>query len=296
MREVQLEGHVLLKMIKHCKQATPNVVSGTLLGLDVQETLEVTASFPMLDAGTEEESREVEEYQFDTLQCLRTVNVDCYVVGWYQSTYLSSYLNENWIQTQFSHQENLDQCVGIIYDPVLSADGKLLLKAVRLTDSFMELYRSQNFTRESLRQFLLKGDDIVQEIPIRIHNLHIIQGALWDLAKAPVPERDMSFSMLDTAVNPFLTKNLHFTLECIDDLSTEHSKLQYYHRSLGRQRAQQDMRRRELENKTDGKMDEEDKNLFKPLQEPSRLESLLITNQISNHCSQLGSLAGWARQ
>lgn len=48
LRVVQLEGQVLLKIARHCKEnATINtIVTGQLLGLDVGQTLEVTDCFP----------------------------------------------------------------------------------------------------------------------------------------------------------------------------------------------------------------------------------------------------------
>jgi hypothetical protein len=48
VRCVQLEGHVVLKITKHCRDNMPNPVSGQLLGLDVGPTLEVTDCFPFL--------------------------------------------------------------------------------------------------------------------------------------------------------------------------------------------------------------------------------------------------------
>ena len=45
-------------------------------------------------------------------------------------------------------QENIKRCVCIIYDPQRSGQGVLALKALKLTDPFMELYRNQNFTGE----------------------------------------------------------------------------------------------------------------------------------------------------
>jgi len=45
-------------------------------------------------------------------------------------------------------QENIRRCVCIIYDPSRSDQGVLALKALKLSDSFMELYRSNNFTGE----------------------------------------------------------------------------------------------------------------------------------------------------
>ena len=46
VRVVQLEGHVILKIVKHCQECAPALVTGQLLGLDVGSTLEVTDSFP----------------------------------------------------------------------------------------------------------------------------------------------------------------------------------------------------------------------------------------------------------
>lgn len=45
-------------------------------------------------------------------------------------------------------QENIRRCVCIIYDPSRSNQGVLALKALKLTDSFMDLYRKNNFTGE----------------------------------------------------------------------------------------------------------------------------------------------------
>lgn len=45
-RVLQLDGLVLLKIIKHCKENVPEVVTGQLLGLNVEDRLEVTNCFP----------------------------------------------------------------------------------------------------------------------------------------------------------------------------------------------------------------------------------------------------------
>ena len=46
LHTVQLEGHVVLKIVKHCKESQPALVTGQLLGLDIGSTLEVTDCFP----------------------------------------------------------------------------------------------------------------------------------------------------------------------------------------------------------------------------------------------------------
>jgi len=57
-------------------------------------------------------------------------------------------------QTCQCFQENIRRCVCIIYDPSRSDQGVLALKALKLSDSFMELYRSNNFTGEKYEFFL----------------------------------------------------------------------------------------------------------------------------------------------
>lgn len=43
---VRIDGHVLLRIAKHCRGCAPALVTGQLLGLDVGTTLEVTEAFP----------------------------------------------------------------------------------------------------------------------------------------------------------------------------------------------------------------------------------------------------------
>ncbi|KDO44069.1 hypothetical protein CISIN_1g034084mg [Citrus sinensis] len=81
LRVVQIEGLVMLKIIKHCKEFSPALVTGQLLGLDVGSVLEVTNCFPF-----PEEDEEIEadgaNYQLEMMRCLREVNVDNNTVGW----------------------------------------------------------------------------------------------------------------------------------------------------------------------------------------------------------------------
>jgi len=46
VKQVQLDGQVVLKIVQHCDSALPNIVTGQLLGLDVGSMLEVTDCFP----------------------------------------------------------------------------------------------------------------------------------------------------------------------------------------------------------------------------------------------------------
>lgn len=46
LRSVEIDGHAALRILKHCQECAPALVTGQLLGLDVGQTLEVTDCFP----------------------------------------------------------------------------------------------------------------------------------------------------------------------------------------------------------------------------------------------------------
>mmetsp|Transcript_35667 Transcript_35667/g.59129 ORF Transcript_35667/g.59129 Transcript_35667/m.59129 type:complete len:338 (+) Transcript_35667:101-1114(+) len=307
---VELDGLVVLKIIKHCQGALPGFVTGQLLGLDIGRTLEVTNCFPFpnkedTEARAEgaEEDEDGAEYQMEMMRCLREVNVDNNTVGWYQSTYFSSFIEDSCIETQFNYQENIKNCVVIIYDPSRTRATGMTLRAFRLTDTFMALYKEGKFTLDSLASANLSTSDVFQELPIRVRNSHLNSALLLELQdECGANPNHSDFQRLELHTNPFLEKQMQLLIECIDDLQQESNKLQHHERNVQRQKiAQQqyllkkkgDAQARML--KGDEPLPEEDlanNPLFKPIPQPSRLESLLITNQMQAYCQQINQFSG----
>lgn len=303
LRVVQMDGLAVLKIIKHCKECSPNLVTGQLLGLDIGTVLEVTNCFPFPSRGADEEDEAETDganYQLEMMRCLREVNVDNNTVGWYQSTYMGSFQTVELIDTFMNYQENIRRCVCIIYDPQRSSQGILALKALKLQDSFMELYKNNQFTGEKLREKNLTWQDIFEEIPVKISNSVLVSSIISELeTDAPVTQGDYDRLVLST--NPFMEENIEFLIECMDDLTVEQQKLQYYYRNVSRQQAQQQawLQKRRADNlarKAAGEdpLPEEDPTnpIFKPISEPSRLDSYLIVNHVSNYCDQIKGFSG----
>lgn len=46
LRNVAIEGSAVLKIVKHCQESQPLLVTGQLLGLDMGTRLEITDCFP----------------------------------------------------------------------------------------------------------------------------------------------------------------------------------------------------------------------------------------------------------
>jgi len=295
LTEVQLDGLVILKIIQHAK-ASSTLAAGSLLGLEQDQNLEVTNCYAFPSQDDDGAAEEAAEYQLDMMKMLREVNVDNNCVGWYQSTYLSSYCNLLLVETQYNYQANLgSNTVVIVYDAVQTSKGKLWIKAFRLTAKFMKQYAAcgGNMTQESL-----KYSEILEEVPIRIHNSGLINAFLFEQRQAETSTCD--FDRLDLCTNPFLEKNLEFLCEWVDDLAMEMSRFQNYERQSQRQKAEQQrwIQKRKEENKLrrdggEAPLPEEDATnpIFKPIPQPSRLEALLISHQIDNYCKQINTHA-----
>ena len=131
-----------MKIAKHSQENMPELISGFLVGIDDEDSLNISNCFPYPHGiGTEEQ-----KFQISVLDHCKSVNFDAYNVGWYQSTYLGSYINETLIRNQYSYQTNpksTNMCVALIYDQMKTVrTGSLAIKAIRLTDQFIKNYSS----------------------------------------------------------------------------------------------------------------------------------------------------------
>lgn len=291
---VQLDGLVLLKIIKHCTENFPEVVTGQLLGLDVGDKLEVTNSFPV-PSEVQHES-DIDEYQIEMMKCFRSVNVDNNTVGWYQSALLGSFLNYSIIEEQYKYQIEIPSSVVVVYDPFRTNNGHLALKAYRLSNEFMKLYAKGELSHTNFFEHNIDSNGIFEEIPIKVHNSHLVHGFLYELREDSSMNCD--FSRLSVSNQPFIEKTLGVLSHCIDDYSSEQSKFQYIQRQIARQKqtlqAHEQKRNQDNETRTSMGHDplgaEEDKAklaALKPIPQPSRLETMFICSQMSNYCKQI---------
>ena len=208
---VELDGLVVLKIIKHCHEALPGFVTGQLLGLDIGRTLEVTNcfAFPTKDddaggggKGDGDDDEDGAEYQIEMMRSLREVNVDNNTVGWYQSTYFSSFIDDSCIETQFNYQENIKNCCVIIYDPSRARAAGLALRAFRLTDAFMAEYKEGKFAGDAAAA-AASGSEIFQELPLKVRNSHLASALLLELQdEVGFPSTASDFSRLELHTNP----------------------------------------------------------------------------------------------
>lgn len=308
--EVHIEGLALLKIVKHCQESLPQLSSGSLLGLAQDNgVLEITHSFPFPDTNDTKASSsnnvgedgvadnnlegstaliDGHEFQLEMMRMLREVNVDNNCVGWYQSMYLGSYSTHSLVENQLSYQTDLSpNAVVILYDPIQTSHGNLVLKCYRLTQACIEL-KSQN------KNNFLDPKLIFEQLPVKIINSSLVQGFLYDLSDGKHGDYnfyDTTFDRLDLSTSPYLEKHLEFLCTWVDDLITEQHKFQYYTRSLSRN--EKKFSRGGTNAAASPKKKEQELQLaWSSNDAPRRMESLLISNQIRNYCDQMDKFAG----
>ncbi|KAE9989784.1 hypothetical protein EG327_002251 [Venturia inaequalis] len=335
LRAVQVEALVVMKIIKHCSQTFPTTATGAIVGMDRDGLLEITNCFPyptVDNSSSQDDSHQQSNtnasaaaprqkanvtYRDEMIKLLGGVNVDANNVGWYTSTSMGNFVNLNTIENQYFFQKELNErAVTLVHDVSRSSQGSLELRAFRLSPTFMAAYKDTKFTVENLQKSGLKYQDILVELPLAIHNSHLLTSLLHQLP-SEVPEEELkfptslssirsdtdltsfplapNFDSLDLSVDPFLEKTCDLLLESIETHHTELNNHQYYQRSLAREQAKitawQTKRKAENAARAASKQtalpEDEWQRLFKLPLEPSRLETLLNSRQVEQYTRQV---------
>ncbi|KAG6911905.1 hypothetical protein DXG01_000152 [Tephrocybe rancida] len=310
LTNVQLDGMVVTKILKHAREAPSTTAHGLLLGLDLDGTLEISNSFPLPHHGADEDdrsSKSVARYQASMLRSLKEVQSDDSVVGFYQATTLGAFFNQTLVDTQAIHQDKLRHANGCTsLDLSQTARGNASFRAFRLTTAFLNAHKKSNFSSTSLINHSLTFSSILEEVPLKIRTNPLLSSFLDTLAQPDetVRENDgelktgsalpLSFGTLDFGTAG-LTRNLEQIVEAVDNYRTEEGNLAYMSRHIARERAKADnyVAKRKEENATRvaqglAPLPEEDvSRLFKIPAEPSRLDSMLLLGQIDAYGKSL---------
>ncbi|OAA38639.1 eukaryotic translation initiation factor 3 subunit 3 [Metarhizium rileyi] len=327
---VRVEALVILKIAKHCSSTFPTVATGSIVGMDQNGLLEITNTFhfPSVEgAVTEGHQNDTSQiaaaaprqkaniaYQNEMIRHLKEVNVDANNVGWYTSATMGNFVNMGFIENQYHYQKDNDRTVALVYDTSKSSQGNLTLRAFRLTNTFMSAYKEGKFTTETLQKSKLTFRDILAELPIEVHNSHLLTSFLHQIPTPPAEEeieqpnsisdlkRDAvkpplypSIDSLDLSIDPFLEKTCDLLLESIESHYTDLNNFQFYQRQVTREQAKisQWQAKRKAENaqrvvaKQPPLPEDEWQRLFKMPQEPSRLEGMLNAKQVEQYSKQV---------
>ncbi|KAL0951088.1 hypothetical protein HGRIS_007826 [Hohenbuehelia grisea] len=305
---VQLDGLVVAKILKHTRESTSSSAHGLLLGLDLDGTLEVSNSFPLVHHSSDEDdksSKSAARYQASMLRSLKEVQSDDSVVGFYQATTLGAFFNQSLLETQAVHHEKLRHGgIVIVHDLSQAARGNASFRAFRLTRAFLEAHKK-------LISHRLTFSSILEEVPLKIRTSLLLSsflGTLTETSRSPLADASpasATSSLLPPSFNALnlgtanVTRNLEQIIEAVDSYRTEEGNLAYLSRQIARERAKADnyVAKRQEESAARvaqglAPLPEEDvSRLFKIPAEPSRLESMLLLGQIDAHAKNLSGTA-----
>ena len=333
--DVHLDGMALMKMIKHCKDnhaVNGSNAWGALLGMDMGGTLEVSNVFGLpgmrAERGDEDErtTKSSMQYMAEMLRLLHQVNADVSPVGLYQGSFLGPFLNTAIVDglntlsllMEREGQRGRGKAVMLVHDYAQLAQGNLVVKAYRLSPSFIDAYRKGKFSAQHLVEHRLTFSNVLIEIPVHVRNTALMDAMLSTLTTENVPESriaprtskellthpiDMHVAPdnmdLNLALEPVLVSTLESTLDAAEAYASESGNVGYQARQIAREKARADafLTRRKAENATRESaglaplpLDEVNK-LFKIPAEPNRLESLLLLNQLDSAAQRLTETA-----
>jgi len=299
INEIVVDGLVISKIIKHCRDNMALLVDrqlpfGQLVGIDREDSMTVTNCFPYPNQ-KDEDQEALGEYSLDMLRCFKEANLDNNPVGWYQATYMGTFLTESFVRDQYSYQSHNKNSVVIVYDPFKTTRGHLSLHAFRLTHTFLQQFDTEESKKNGYGN--ISFNQVVEEVPIVIQNsTHLSNIFLDDLSEAN--RLNVEHSRLNLTSDAFLEKNLGGLLENLDDMNQEHNKYLGYQKALSHQQQKQAIfwQKRHHENKirlANGQPPIEDDPVamgepaFRPLAVPSRLDSLLLARQAVHYSRQI---------
>jgi len=346
VHSLQLSALVVMRIIKHSTSTFPTPATGMLVGMDAGSNLEITNSFPFPVSNPDTQAGNVATnpadpyyqadqatlavaaprakssaaYAAEMVKYLREVNVDAQSVGWYMSCSMGNFVSASFVENQAYFQRQADErSVAMVFDVSRSSQGGLNLKAYRLSPAFMAALKENKFTTESLQKSNLRYQDILIELPITIHNSHLLTSFLHQLPTPPPQKKAADFpaslaelrhdtktrlstnpltpnyDTLDLSIDPFLEKTSDLLLDSIEAHNQEQNNASYYQRSLGREQAKikawQEKRKAENVLRQQQKQpllpEDEWQKLFKLPNEPSRLEAMLIGRQVEQYARQV---------
>ncbi|KAK2562381.1 Eukaryotic translation initiation factor 3 subunit H [Acropora cervicornis] len=235
---VQVDGLVVLKIIKHCQDegSAGEPVQGVLLGLIQNNQLEITNCFP-----------------FPTL-----------------------------LDSQFSYQSSIEESVVLIYDPLKTAQGMLSVKVFRLSNKMMAMYKESEFSAERLAKSGLSFEAMFEEIPLEIRNSSLVNALLCEIEVLSPHTQTKDFLSLSTG--SYVEKNVRLLMESVDELCQDANKFNNYLRNQTENSTRQ--------HRGEAPLSEEDLNkIYKPLQSPSRLDYLLLSQQVNTYCKQVNQFS-----
>lgn len=287
---IEIEGSVLLSVVRHTSENYPSLYSGSLLGFeDDSGAINVTHAYPFpypdQYEGGSLRSKSGSKYQLEILEALKSLGEGVEFQGWFQSTISGNFVTSLLIEA-LAQQQLANKNAFILIHNMALIGREAALKAVRLSENFLAAYQDGKWKTKDLENHKLSFLNIFNEIPIKVHNQHLVNLYLAD-TKPEVSSNEfdnLNFSSTSNTTTQLL-ENLYSQ---IDSFNFDQVNFNYYQRQLQKEHTKilQWKQTRKNENAERAKIGEAEldpeewQTLFKLPTGPSRLNNTLHSRAI----------------
>ncbi|KAF5210424.1 putative eukaryotic translation initiation factor 3 subunit H [Clavispora lusitaniae] len=293
---IEIEGSVLLSVLRHTSENYPSLYSGSLLGFeDDNGSIDITHAYPFpypdQYEGGSLRSRSGSKYQQEILETLKTLGQGVEFQGWFQSTISGNFVTSSLIEALAQQQLANKNTFILIHN--MASIGKVDLKAIRLSENFLTTYLEGKWKTKDLEAHKLSFFNIFEEIGITIHNQHLVN--LY-LASAEPEVAANEFDNLNFSSNSNITTQLLENLYSqIDSFNFDQTNFNYYQRQLQKEHTKilQWKQNRKLENAERAKIGESEldpeewQSIFKLPTGPSRFNNTLYSRSIDEFADDI---------
>jgi len=283
---VVIEGQVILQIMKHARSHETKSRSGLLRGLKKPESKSLEVTYAIATPDDSMTRTDDQQFARRMLECLESTNIDRMDVGWYRTCVNSNFYDEDTIIRCAQWQDCFHDAVMLVYDSRATQHGRLSLRAYQLKKKFFDLFTSRKVGHSAFSEAGIGYDDILREIPVKIHNSYIVHAFLYDLQN--IPNISCDYDRLTHWRNSQLSHNLTAMEHSIEDYYNLQNEYRKWLSKVNAVRRERDRLRAKCDSRT--QMDLLERNLPLP-DEPSRMRSVLSCaqmNEVAN--SMFGSI------
>jgi translation initiation factor 3 subunit H len=215
---IKVDLSVVLKIIKHAKQANFKLACGQLHGIYQNKCIEISNCYPIPTASRDDVNEPEEDYDTSMMSKLEEVNLDNNKVGWYQISYSNDYLSGTSIETLIEYHKGLPYAVYLVYDILEAEKGsKTPFKVYRLNTKLLEKLPTgtQKMTQQTIKNLNFKMDKIYEEIPVEIIKNPLAKAWLYEKKKNFKNKFAASKGNLD--LYSYMERTVQFLSDSVDE-------------------------------------------------------------------------------
>jgi len=222
---VKVDLTVLLKIIKHAKEANFKLATGQLHGVYSDKSIEISNCYPVPN---KDDDAAEDDFDANMMSKLEEVNLDNNKVGWYQISYANDHLSGDSVAITYDYQTSLPYAVYLVYDILEVERGfRNPFKAFRINPKYLEIMKENKVNFHQMKGLNFKIDKIYQEVPLEIIKTPLQVAYLYEQKRALKDRFAATKGTLDLIA--YFERTIIFLVEALEEQAAFDLKMQHDH-------------------------------------------------------------------